>query len=199
MLILWREKLALLAVPKTGSTAIEEALLPYAAISYSRPPMVKHMTLTRFNRFMRPYLDVVGLAEVQTFAIMREPLDWLGSWYRYRQREGLRNTAKSTANLTFDEFVTAYMTQKNRPDYAEVGSQARFLSAGAKGKPIDYLFRYEDIGQAVQFLSDKIGQPLELPQVNVSPRQELDLAPQIEQKFRDQFADDFALYARISR
>ena len=64
MLILWREKLALLAVPKTGSTAIEEALQPYAAISYSRPPMVKHMTLTRFNRFMRPYLDVVGLAEV---------------------------------------------------------------------------------------------------------------------------------------
>ena len=45
MMILWRERLAFLAVPKTGTTAIDSILAPFAAITYSRPPMVKHMTL----------------------------------------------------------------------------------------------------------------------------------------------------------
>jgi hypothetical protein len=47
MMILWRERLAFLAVPKTGTTAIESILAPFAAITYSRPPMVKHMTLSK--------------------------------------------------------------------------------------------------------------------------------------------------------
>ena len=56
MMILWRERLAFLAVPKTGTTAIESILAPFAAITYSRPPMVKHMTL-QGNRISKVYQE----------------------------------------------------------------------------------------------------------------------------------------------
>jgi len=192
MMILWREKLVFLAVPKTGTTAIETILEPHAAIAFMRPPMVKHMTLGRFNRFIRPYLAASGLNDVETFALMREPVSWLGSWYRYRQRDGLKNTAKSTAHLSFDAFVTAYLSD-DRPEFAEVGSQARFLSGG-KSDGISHLFRYENMQPVLEFLSEKLGQTVALPQMNVSPARALALSPDVATALHEKHAADFDLY-----
>ena len=197
MMILWRERLAFLAVPKTGTTAIESILAPFAAITYSRPPMVKHMTLSKFNRFLRPYLENSGLSDVKTLAVMREQVSWLGSWYRYRQRDGLKNTAKSTAHLSFDEFVLAYLSERGRPDFAEVGSQARFLSGCKNGNGVDHLFCYERMEPLVGFLTELLGQPMEFPKLNVSPRMPLSLSEPVEQRLREKHADDFALYASL--
>ena len=44
--------------------------------------------------------------------VMREPRDWLGSWYRYRQRPGIPDKRRSTAGMSFDAFVEAYCTEK---------------------------------------------------------------------------------------
>jgi len=197
MMILWQERLAFLAVPKTGTTAIEAALAPHAAITYAKPPQVKHMTLQRFNRFMRPYLEKVGMQDIRTLAVMREPVSWLGSWYRYRQRDGLKNTTKSTAHLSFDDFVRAYMMDKNRPEFAEVGSQARFLAPGGNSKPVDHLFRYSDLNLLIEFLSQQLKSDMVLPQMNVSPQQELHLSPEIARQYRQKFAADFDLYASL--
>jgi len=197
MMILWRERLAFLAVPKTGTTAIESVLAPFAAITYSRPPMVKHMTLSKFNRFLRPYLENSGLSDVKTLAVMREPVAWLGSWYRYRQRDGLKNTAKSTSHLSFDEFVLAYLSDRGRPDFAEVGSQARFLSGGKQGNGVDHLFCYEKMDLLTEFLATLLEQPVEFPKLNVSPSKPIRLSPSIEDKLREKHADDFALYASL--
>lgn len=197
MMILWRERLAFLAVPKTGTTAIESVLAPFAAITYSRPPMVKHMTLSKFNRFLRPYLENSGLSDVKTLAVMREPVAWLGSWYRYRQRDGLKNTAKSTAHVSFDEFVLAYLSDRGRPDFAEVGSQARFLSGGKQGNGVDHLFCYEKMNRLTDFLATVLEQPVEFPKLNVSPSKPISLSPSIEDKLREKHAEDFALYASL--
>ena len=40
-------------------------------------------------------------------ALMREPVDWLGSWYRYRQRDGMARPQNSTREISFDAFVRA--------------------------------------------------------------------------------------------
>jgi len=194
MMILWRERLAVLAVPKTGTTALETALAPHAAMSFTRPPMVKHMTLHRFNRFIRPYLEKSGLAEVKTVAVMREPVSWLNSWYRYRQRDALIGSPKSTANISFDTFVAAYLSGADQPEFAEVGAQARFLSGGAKSAGVDHLFRYENSGALQEFLQSRMGIRLDIPKLNISPRQETVLSGTLLQDYREKFAADFALY-----
>lgn len=198
MLVLWREKLAFLAVPKTGTTAIEAALAPYAAIAFVRPPNVKHMTHRRFDRFIRPYLDKAGLGNVETLAVMREPVDWLGSWYRYRQRDAIAGTAKSTAALTFDQFVEAYLDDGRRADFADIGSQAKFLAQDQKVIRLDHLYRYENMPALVDFLGVRLGQPLSLPALNVSPKRDIALAGDLRRELESRYHTDFDLWASIA-
>src|SRR3990167_2597853 len=89
MLVFWEERLVLLATPKNGTTSIAKALESRAAISIQRPPELKHTPIKRFRRFIGPYLEQVSKEPFTVIGVMREPRDWLGSWYRYRQRPGI--------------------------------------------------------------------------------------------------------------
>jgi hypothetical protein len=86
MLIFYKERLAFLSVPKTGTTAYETALRDRADMVISEPAMLKHAPVYRYNRFLRPMFFNVCDVELELLAVMREPISWLGSWWRYRQR-----------------------------------------------------------------------------------------------------------------
>lgn len=195
MLVFWEHRLALLATPKTGSTAIEAALEPLASMAVQRPPELKHTPAYRFRRFIGPYLKASSGKEFTVLALMREPLDWLGSWYRYRQREEIADPRKSTAGINFDRFVCDYM-ESPRPPHAEVGSQAKFLSS-KDGLGVDRLFRYDDIDALVHYLEERLDCEIVLPRLNVSPQADLDITSETEARLRVYAADDFALYESL--
>ena len=198
MLVFWEERLAFLATPKTGSTAIAAALESLAAVSIQRPPLLKHTTVHRYRRFIGPYLEAASKAEFTLVALMREPTDWLGSWYRYRQRDRTL-PEQSTKGMSFDAFVQAWC-QDPRPEFANIGSQGRFLrprkeNGGEKG--VDRLFRYEEIDRFVQFLEDRLGCEIILPRLNVSPPGATELSGDTEALLRQVAAEDFALYQSL--
>ncbi|KAF0114217.1 MAG: hypothetical protein FD150_1652 [Rhodobacteraceae bacterium] len=195
MLVFWEQRLAFLATPKTGSTAIAAALESLAAVSIQRPPLLKHTTVHRYRRFIGPYLEAASKDTFTLVALMREPTDWLGSWYRFRQRDETE-PAKSTRDLSFDEFVRAWC-QDTRPDFADVGSQSRFLRP-RQGEGVDRLFRYEAIATFVHFLEDRLGCEVILPRLNVSPEGATVLTPATEALLREVAAEDFALYATLT-
>ena len=194
MLVFWEERLAFLATPKTGSTAIAAALESLAAVSIQRPPLLKHTTVHRYRRFIGPYLEAASKDTFTLVALMREPKDWLGSWYRFRQRDGT-DPAKSTRGMSFDEFVRAWCAEP-RPDFADVGSQGRFLRP-RQGVGVDRLFRYEEIDTFVHFLEDRLGCEIILPRLNVSPPGQMDLAPATEALLHEVAAEDYAMYATL--
>lgn len=196
MLVFWDARLAFLATPKTGSTAIAAALESLAAVSIQRPPLLKHTNVFRYRRFIGPYLAAASEEEFTVVALMREPRDWLGSWYRYRQREETP-VGRSTRGKTFDEFVQAWCRDP-QPDFAAVGSQARFLRP-RQDKGVDRLFRYEDIGTFVQFLEDRLDCEITLPRLNVSPPGLTELSAQTEALLQEVAAEDFALYRTLLR
>ncbi len=197
MMIFWKERLAFLAVPKTGSTSIEVALAPFCSVSFARPPQVKHMTHKRFNRFIRPWLAIEGAEDTELFAMMREPVSWLGSWYRYRQRDELRGQPNSTQGISFDDFVTAYLRDEGRPAYAALGSQAKQLAKRRDEIGLPHLFRYEEMAKALDFLQDRFETTLDLPQRNVSPQMEINLSPDIRAKLQAKYPLDFDTYESI--
>ncbi len=198
MLVFWKQRLVFLSVPKTGTTAIETALAPHAGIVISDPPELKHAPLYRYNRFFRPMFERACKEDnMETLAVMREPISWLGSWYRYRQRDFIKGRPTSTMGITFDEFVDAY-TRGDRPAYANVGSQAKFLEPRPNGTQITHLFRYEDQPPLLQFLKSRLGVDFELERKNVSPTVALSLSPDIEAKLRRKCAAEFELYDTIS-
>lgn len=192
MLVFWDQRLAFLATPKTGSTAIAAALESLAAVSVQRPPVLKHTTVQRWHRFMGPYLAAASGEEFTLVALMREPRDWLGSWFRYRSRPEVE-PQKSTAGMDFDAFVRGWCADP-QPACAAVGSQARFLQP-RQGRGVDRLFRYERIDLFVDFLEDRLGCEVILPRLNVSPEGALDLSPATEAQLRASAAADYALYA----
>jgi hypothetical protein len=196
MLVFWDQRLVFLATPKTGSTSIAAALEPIAALSVQRPPLLKHTTVQRYHRFVGPWLAAASGHEFEVVALMRKPRDWLGSWYRFRQRDDVPDASRSTRAISFDHFVQGYC-QTPQPDFAAVGSQATFLRP-RNGRGVDRLFRYEDLGAFVAFLEDRLQQPVDFPRVNVSPEAPLDLSPATEARLQDHARADFTLYRTLS-
>ena len=159
--------------------------------------MLKHAPVYRYNRFIRPLYKNVCDVEMELMAVMREPISWLGSWYRFRARPFMDGKPNSTKGISFDEFVLAYM-KGDKPGFADVGSQANFMKTQPNGIGITHHFRYEDQPRLQAFLEDRLGVSLELTCENVSPQMELNLSSEVEKRFRRKFAEEFDLYASIN-
>ncbi|TCP40818.1 gamma-glutamyl kinase [Rhodovulum marinum] len=193
MLLFARERLALLAVPKTGSTAWAAALGERADMVVRAPPPLKHMTLRRFRTRLVPVLERAGLTGIETVAVIRQPEEWLGSWYRYRARPALAGRAASTRGISFEDFVIAYLGT-DRPAYADLGSQSRFVAPGSDRRGVDHLFRYDDPKALLDFMQTRLGEPIKLPRRNASPTAPLNLSAATRARLRRERAEDFALY-----
>lgn len=196
MLVFWNEGLVLLSVPKTGTQAYAQALGSRASMVVSDPPELKHAPVYRYNRFFRPMFDKMGAAEMELVAVIREPLSWLGSWYRYRQRPALDGRPTSTKGMSFDAFVRAVCTPEP-PPFAKVGSQAKFVEPRPNGTAVSRLFRYEDQAGYQAFLTERLGDLPDIPKINVSVRRGLTLSAETEALVRSHRAADFALWGAI--
>lgn len=198
MMVFFKERLAFLSVPKTGTTAYEAALRDRADLVISEPPLLKHAPVYRFNRFIRPMFLKVCDVELEVMAVMREPVSWLGSWWRYRQRPFMEGKDNATHGISFDDFVLAYMKGK-RPGYAEVGSQFKFLERQPNGVGVTHLFRYEDQPRLTAFLEERLNLEISLDRRNVSPDIPVEISGDVRRRFRRKFSDEFDLYESIAR
>ena len=197
MLVFYKAKLAFLSVPKTGTTAYEAALRDHADLVISEPPMLKHAPVYRYNRFVRPMFAKVCDVDLEVMAVMREPISWLGSWWRYRQRPFMQGKANATHGISFDDFVLAYMKGK-KPGYADVGSQFKFLEGQPNGTRVAHLFQYEDQPRLQRFLKSRLNIDFELARSNVSPDIPAILSEEVALRYRRKCAEEFNLYDSIS-
>ncbi|MEQ3626475.1 MAG: gamma-glutamyl kinase [Celeribacter sp.] len=196
MMIFWQARLAVLAVPKTGTQALESALGDRADLVIRHPPGLKHLRVRGFQQKIAPLFADDGRAPLETMALIREPRDWLGSWYRYRARPALDGKANSTKGMSFAEFVTTYLADE-QPAPARVGRQSKFLRAGGKAIGVDHLFAYERFDTAIAFLETRLKRQIALPARNVSPARPLDLPGPLEAQLAETLAEDFALHSKV--
>ena len=197
MLIFWKERLVFLSTPKTGTSSIETALESLAHVALMRPPELKHMNARRYRQYFAPLIEGPRGEHFTTVALMREPIDWLGSWYRYRQRDDLGDDDRSTRGIGFEEAARGYLASP-RLAGMDVGSQAGFLCLDDGRPGVDRIFRYEDIATFVHFLEERLGCEIHLPRLNVSPKGALDLLPQTSAALRDRLIDDYRLYDSLT-
>lgn len=194
MLVFSAQSLAYIAVPKTGTTAIEMALKPRADIVFAKHR--KHMTAQRFHNKVAPFLaDTFGLRP-DRLAVMREPEEQIRSWYRYRNGDRQKGSPNSTGGISFDEFVRAVISD-DPPPYAGIGSQWNMLTSGRGGVLVHHLIAYEAQPLLRSFLADRFGEDIELKQKNVSPAADAPLEPATRDLLKAARADEFALYDRL--
>lgn len=196
MLVFWKARLVLLAVPKTGTTALEQALLPYADTAIMNPPQQKHCTVRRYKNQLQKFFEQRGQRELELMAVVREPVGWLESWYRYRARDDIRGSENSTAQISFDAFVDAWL-QDDPPAFAKVGRQSRFVSGEDGELGVAHLFRHDHLDRAVAFLEDRIGVTLDVGTANVSPPRPTDLSAHMANRLTREAPEEFELWARL--
>lgn len=196
MLVFVDANIVLFAVPKTGSTAYHMALRGKADISLAHKANLKHMTARKYDRDFGPYLQKAHGLTPERVAVIRDPLEQLRSWYRYRQDPKRKGKENSASGLSFDEFVLAAI-EKTPPVFANVGSQFAFVTDPKGQIRIDHLFAYEKPAIFRQFLEQRLGRAIITQEKNVSPRAATPISAEVEEKLRAARAEDFALHAAI--
>jgi hypothetical protein len=207
MIFLHKARLVILSQPKTGTTALEAALSPRASISASKPPELKHMSYRGFLKFVAPLIEAqAGLdrSEYEVVAVMREPVDWIGSWYRYRTRDELKKPGNPravnfTGNMSFDDFVRDIcQPATEQPQHARIKTPSWIALDGPGSIGVDRLFSYEALDIFYDYIVDRTGKPIETRTANVSPKMELSLLPESREKLRQHFAFEFDLHGALA-
>jgi len=184
MMIFWRKSLIMISVPKTGTHSYIDHLQSQADIVFKHPQNMKHMGLNQFTKKVLPLLSP-SKRELDYFGFVRNPVDWLWSWYCYRSRPEIINRPASTASITFKEFIRSYL-EPDSPPYANVGRQSALLTSPNPPYKANVIFKYENHNSANEYLSSKIG-------IQVKPCKILNQSPQRE---KDISRDDVSLLER---
>jgi hypothetical protein len=193
--------LVFLAQTKCASTSIEHALERFAQVLLQNEPRMKHMSVREFSEAAAPLLDRFGYPRqaYEIVCLIREPIEWLHSWWRYRARPELADPAHPrhanyAGQVSFDGFAEAYLEGGHA--FAEVGRQADFLIDGMGNVGVDRLFRYEDLDLVLEYLQIKLGEKLpELDRLNVSPPNPLVLSDTGRRALEEFFRAEYALHA----
>lgn len=194
MLVFLRHKITYLATPKTGTTAVEMALKPRAEIVFSKNR--KHITALRYANKIAPFLEDTFGVRPASVAVMREPVDQIRSWYKYRSQKRLDGTNLSTKDISFDQFVREVVSDKP-PERAQIGRQFNFLTDGKTQVMADHIFAYAAQEMFLMFLSEHLQHPVEIAPKNVSPLIDGPLSDETMALLREVRAEDFMLYDEV--
>lgn len=197
-MVFWKAGLVMLAVPKTGTHAYEAALRDRADVVLAHPPHLKHMGARGFRKKIRPLVDPQKDIQFKIMAVIREPVSWLGSWYRYRSRPYLDGSERSTKEMSFERFVEGALAD-TPPAFADVGRPSRMVSNLQGDIIADYLFAYEDPAPLTAFLQKNLGSVIVTERQNTSPKAPLALSAELDQALRDKWADEFRLYDAVTK
>lgn len=152
------------------------------------------------EQYIFPMLATKQLDRPHMFAVIREPIDWLGSWYRYRSRKELKGTNNYAGDHSFEEFVR-YCCSPNGPSFARVQDQSRFL-VNAEGKVgVDTVLLYDQLGTSLPKFFKQFGIKMQsLPRKNVSAIK-ADVTAGLDEEYiemaKENFAADYAILREI--
>ncbi len=186
MLVCSEQNLVLFSTPKTGSTAMEVALKPWADIAFYKHR--KHTPVGRYQRKIAPFLREAYDLTPETMAVIRDPIEHLRSWYRYRA---------STLEVDFDGFVKAVI-QKDPPAWARIGNQLNFLTDAKGTLGITHLFAYEAQPKLRSWLETRMNAQITFKPLNVSPPAPTKITAATQSAFEAKYADEIALHARVT-
>lgn len=195
MLVFWDARLVFLATPKAGSTAVQVALESLASMSVDRPAILKHTSASDFQRHVAPWLEDRAGAKFTTVALMREPLSWLQSWYRFHLQETRDQTDDQPEGENFEAFINRYCREVDEGT-SLIGTQAGFLGHGSE-RPVNRIFRYEEIDQFTHFLEDALDCVINLPRINVPRSADVSISVDTREALQAVLANDIALYRSL--
>lgn len=197
MLIGVEKRFVFIANSKTASTSIERALIAEAEIHRGGPDRRKHVFL---RQAVRQYDFLFGRKKYAPetffkFGVMRDPVDWVQSWYRYRLGNKVNNPLPE--GTTFEEF---WRKRVNRSKKKNQKTLQRDYFTRLNGELLaDYIIPYHELADHFNLLAAEMGVATKLPKVNVSKLKNLDqeLPEALVEEIRDYYSEDYELFNRL--
>lgn len=200
MLIGVRKRFVFVANTKTASTSIEHALAEHAEIMRGGSPERKHIRLSQIGPeywflFSHPKFPPDTFFR---FGVMREPLSWIDSWFRYRR--GNKVDAPLPPDMSFEDFWRARDWNTQRADGTKY-LQSSFFTGPGGGVLADVIIPYERMNDYLPEIFELLNVRHALPRKNVSAVRETGdpLSPSLLAEMRDFYAADYALYDSLDR
>jgi hypothetical protein len=194
---------AFLCMPKCASTSVETAIRKYCNVHFWGYPALKHIDAKDFHKYILAFhRKALPKVSIETFCIMREPIEWLHSWYKYRSRDELKEAAHPfrrnyTGDISFNQFVDSCLAGDDAPSYAKVGSQAEFVRLEDGTIGVDRIFRLERMEQVSEYLTEKVGEEITFSHRNQSPPRSLALDRSRRQRLMRYYSADYEVYESI--
>lgn len=185
MLYFREANLAFVAVPKTGGTAIETALEHMSEVKHDFSSKAMHFSASYIKQRYGRGVEVVGL--------IREPVSWLFSKYRYLSGENFKfDNPNSTRLIGFDGFLKrVFRGEKAWPE--PMFFQSQYLEGA------DTVFQYEQFGLFVQYMNKRLGSDIKIPLKNVSPQVSLEITPETIDRILLQFKKDADMHRAAAK
>lgn len=193
----------LLSMPKCASTSLVHSLQGRAELVLRVNPRLKHMNCQSFHKLMVPVLNNGGYQrdDYELVSMFREPVAWIESWWRYRQRPALakEDPTKFTGEISFEEFVGRYVDNDPRPGTLR-GRPAKFIALSERlDIGVDRLFALErpDVWQA--WINAKVpgGIDLQVDKNRSTVRPEPELSSTMRARLSEFFAPEYAIYEEL--
>lgn len=198
MIVSFSRRFVFVAVPRTGTHSMRQALRPLLArtdweqcgLHEPRTFPVPQLAAIRHGHIsageIQPYL-IPGLwAQMFSFAVVRNPYDRFVSCCAFlnRGRSVLREDPVGLMNTMLDR----------RHEHLLMWPQHEFV-CDADGKPmVSFIARYEQLASDFETIRARIGGPeARLDRVNHSPREGLTLDDALRARVREAYARDFSL------
>mgnify|MGYP000961893857 FL=1 len=192
----------LLSMPKCASTSLVHSLQGRAELVLRSNPRLKHMNCQSFHALVVPVLRNGGYEreDYELVSLFREPLAWLESWWRYRQRPALAReaAAKFTGEMPFEEFVGRYVDADPRPGTLR-GRPAKFVALSDRlDIGVDRLFALEQPEVWQAWINDKVGGGVDVQVDNRSRvRREPALSSTMRARLDEFFRPELEIYERL--
>jgi hypothetical protein len=197
MLISLSHKFIFVANLKTGSTSIEQALRPHSEICMVRSEWGKHISLRHAElRFGRVF-ELIPRSDFFAFGALRDPVDWMVSFYLSHRSFQFRGTPLDTSDMTFEEFLDRWVAA----NADQIAPQITRLLDGKNEFGVDFVLRFEKLEEDLASVCALLGVPrvrlsrenasLALPIAGGVPRHCAEL-------IRAMYATDFEVWSSLA-
>jgi len=195
--------IAFLCMPKCASTSIEKAIQPFCNINFSGHPKLKHINAQLFSEtIFSAHKKLLPNVEIESFSLIRDPLERMESRYRYKTRDEIKNPnhpnhRNYTGGMSYNEYIKEYISEGKRKPFANLASQYDFLTMTNGEIGVDHIMPMNRLDLVADFLSKKIGREIEIPHENISPKFSTSLDHELEKQLRQYLAEEIVMYEFI--
>lgn len=199
MLISVEKKFIFVANTKAASSSVEHLLLPYSDICCLGTPKRKHIPMKQvLKRY--PFLfeqPAYAPNKFFRFGVMRHPLDWIKSWYRYRKGNKVENPLDADMNFS------AFWNQKDWNIIRANGHKylQRQMFCSNQGELLmDVIIPHHRLSEMLPPIFEHLGIDAPLVQKNKSVLRDAETIDEpLHSEIMEFYARDFQLFHRLDQ